>query len=43
VHDVGLHRFKIHAILEVMKLCADANAAQNSGVIGSEQKVGVGL
>ena len=27
MHNVGLHRFKVEAVLEVVKLCADANAA----------------
>lgn len=27
MHDMGLHRFKVEAVLEVVKLCADANAA----------------
>ena len=27
MHNMGLHRFKVEAVLEVVKLCADANAA----------------
>ena len=43
MHDVGLHRFEIEAVLEVVQLCSDANAAQNSGIVGSKSESGIGL
>jgi len=43
MHDMGLHGFKIHAILEVVQLCSYANATQDPGIVGSKKKCGVGL
>ena len=43
MHDMGLHGFKIHAILEVVQLGSYANATQDPGIVGSKKKCGVGL
>jgi hypothetical protein len=43
MHDMRLHRFEIEAVLKVVKLCADANAAQNPGIVGSKSESGIGL